>query len=83
MNNDNINLNDISYAEFLEQTLKELITMPVKGIALNAVLKDGAIYTAYHNCSMQNKLTISGIVQQDATLDFLKVNNYLKDSEEE
>ena len=83
MNNENINLNNISYAEFLEQTLKELITMPVKGIALNAVLKDGAIYTAYHNCSMQNKLTISGIVQQDATLEFLKVNEYVKDPEEE
>lgn len=83
MNNENINLNDISYAEFLEQTLQELITMPVKGICLNAVLADGSVYTAYHKCSMYNKLTISGLTQQDATLDFLKVNGYIKDSEEE
>ena len=83
MSNENNNLNNIPYAEFLEQTLKELITMPVKGIALNAVLDGGAVYTAYHNVSMQNKLTISGITQQDATLDFLKVNNYVKNPDEE
>lgn len=81
MNNRN-DFNNISYAEFLEQTLGELITMPVKGICLNAVLDDGAVYTAYHNISMQNKHTISGLVQQDATLDFLKVNGFVKDSEE-
>lgn len=81
MNHEN-NLNNIPYAEFLEQTLQELITMPVKGISLNAVLSDGSVYTAYHNVSMQNKLTISGLVQQDATLDFLKVNNYIKNDEE-
>lgn len=81
MNAEN-NLNNIPYAEFLEQTLKELITMPVKGICLNAVLSDGAVYTAYYNVSMQNKHTISGLVQQDATLDFLKVNNYVKNDEE-
>lgn len=82
MPNEN-NLNNIPYAEFLEKTLQELITMPVKGICLNAVLDGGAIYTAYHNVSMNNKLTISGIVQQDATLDFLKVNNYVKNPDEE
>jgi hypothetical protein len=83
MSTENNNLNNIHYAEFLEKTLQELITMPVKGICLNAVLDDGAIYTAYHSVSMQNKLTISGLVQQDATLDFLKVNGYIKNSEEE
>ena len=81
MNNEN-NLRNIPYAEFLENTLQELITMPVKGIALNAVLTDGSVYTAYHNVSMNNKLTISGLVQQDATLDFMKVNNYIKTDEE-
>lgn len=81
MNYEN-NLNNIPYAEFLEQTLKELITMPVKGIALNAVLNDGSVYTAYHNVSMNNKLTISGLVQQDATIDFLKVNKYIKTDED-
>ena len=81
MNNEN-NLQNIPYAEFLENTLKELITMPVKGIALNAVLSDGSVYTAYHNVSMNNKLTISGLVQQDATLDFMRVNNLIKTDEE-
>ena len=81
MNNEN-NLQNIPYAEFLENTLKELITMPVKGICLNAVLSDGSVYTAYHNVSMNNKLTISGLVQQDANLDFLKVNKYIKTEEE-
>ena len=81
MNNEN-NLQNIPYAEFLENTLKELITMPVKGIALNAVLSDGSVYTAYHNVSMNNKLTISGLVQQDATLDFMRVNNLIKTDED-
>lgn len=83
MNNENKNLNEIPYAKFLEQTLQELITMPVKGICLNAVLDTGDIYTAYHNVSMGNKLMIAGIVQQDATLDTLRINGFIGGSEED
>lgn len=77
------NIKDLSYAKFLEKTLQELVGLPVKGIALNAVLKNGEVYTAYHEVTMADKLVISGIVQQDAMLDTLAANGYVEYADDE
>lgn len=77
------NVNNLPYAQWLEHTIKDLIDLPVKGLCLNAVLEDGSIYTAYHEVSMQNKLTIAGIVQQDATIDSLTANGFIEIVEED
>lgn len=82
MSNEKKNLNELPYAQWLEHTIKDLMSLPVKGLCLNAVLEDGAIYTAYHNISMQNKLTIAGMVQQDATIDSLTANGFISAVEE-
>ena len=78
----NNNLNNIPYAQWLERTLKDMINLPVTGVCLNAVLEGGDIYTAYHNVTMNNKLTIAGIVQQDAMLDTMAANGIIQYDEE-
>ena len=79
----NNNLNNIPYAQWLEQALSELITMPVEGICLAAVLKDGSTLTNYHKIPMVQKLVIAGLIQQDAMLDTLSVNGFIEYEDEE
>lgn len=79
----NKNLSNIPYAQWLEQTLKDIINLPVTGICLNAVLENGEAYSAYHNVSMANKLTIAGLIQQDAMLDALAANGVIEYEEDE
>lgn len=83
MKHEPINLDKIPYTKWLEHTIRDLVNLPVKGICLNAVLENGDIYTAYNNVSMQNKITIAGLVQQDATIDSLAINGYINCNDEE
>ena len=69
--------------KFLQQTIRDISKFPTKGIAVIATSDGDEIYTSYHNVPMQDKLVISGLVQQDATLDMLAVNGYLMEEEEE
>ena len=73
----------LPYAKWLEQTLQELVKFPVKGIAINAITDNGEVYTNYHNISMADKLVISGIINQDATLDMLAANGVIEYADEE
>ena len=81
MNNNNIY--DMPYAEWLEQTLRDISVLPVKGITLMGVLDGGEIYTNYYNISIADKLLISGTVSQDATLDMLAAQGIIKYDDEE
>ena len=78
----NNNFNNIPYAQWLEQTLKDIINLPVTGICLNAVLEGGEAYTAYHNVTMLNKLTIAGLIKQDAMFDAMAANGIIQYEEE-
>lgn len=69
--------------KFLQQTIRDISKFPTKGIAVIATSDGDEIYTSYHNVPMQDKLVISGLVQQDATLDMLAANGYLADDDEE
>lgn len=82
MNETEPNFKDIPYAPWLENALQELIKFPVKGICMFAVAEDGTVYSNYHNVSIMDKLTISGLVQMDATTDSLAVNGLIKNEEE-
>ena len=77
------NLNALPYAEWLEKALHDLIKMPIDGICFTAILKGGEAYTNYYNISMMNKLTIAGLIQQDATLDSLAANGFIEYADEE
>lgn len=82
MNNDNV-FNNIPYAPWLEKTLQELIKLPVKGICINAITSNGEAYTNYYEISMMDKLTIAGLIQQDAMLDSLAANGLIEYADEE
>ena len=68
--------------KFLQQTIRDISKFPTKGIAVIATSDGYEIYTSYHNVPMQDKLVISGLVQQDATLDMLAANGYLAEDAE-
>lgn len=77
------NFSNIPYAQWLEKTLGELFTFPVKGICLNAVTKTGEIYTNYYEVPMMDKLTIAGVIQQDAMLDAMAANGLIEYAEDD
>lgn len=75
-------LTKLSYAQWLENALQELVKFPVKGICMYATTQNGEIYSNYHNISMTDKLTIAGLIQQDATIDALVANRLVEDPDE-
>lgn len=80
--NNSKDLSNIPYASWLEQALQELINFPVKGICLNVTTDTGEVYTNYYEISMRDKLTIAGLMQQDAMLDTMEANGLIEHNEE-
>lgn len=68
---------NIPYAPWLEEALRELIKFPVKGVCMFATTENGEVYSNYHNISMMDKLTIAGLIQQDAFRESLYNNGDL------
>lgn len=64
--------------KFLQQTIRDISKFPTKGIAIVVTSETGDAYTNYHNISMSDKLVISGLIQQDATLDMLAANGFIE-----
>lgn len=83
MSNEPINLKELPYAQWLEETIQDIVKFPIKGIALSLILEDGAIYSNYYNIPTLDKLTIAGTIQQDAMYDSLKANGLIKEVDEE
>jgi hypothetical protein len=82
MNEPKPNITELPYAPWLEGALQELVGFPVKGICMFAVTPDGAVYSNYHDISVMDKLTISGLIQMDATTESLIANGQIKPLEE-
>lgn len=82
MNNNMPNVNELPYAEWLEESLREIISLPVESVCVVTKLKGGAIYASYHACSMNDKILMAGRIQQDSTIDMLLANGMLKDEDE-
>lgn len=77
------NFDNIPYAQWLEKSLKDLLTFSVKGICLAATTEHGDTYINYHNVGMGDKLLISGIINQDAMLDTMAANGIVEYADEE
>ena len=69
--------------KFLQQTIRDISKFPTKGIAVVVTSETGDAYTNYHNISMSDKLVISGLIQQDATLDMLAANGFIEYEDDE
>lgn len=65
------------YAEFIEETLKEMVTLPVEGICIIAKLSGGATFANYFKSSMIDKIYYAGLIQQDAMLEMLRANGLM------
>lgn len=72
------NITNMAYAQWLEQALRELTALKVHGIVIAATTENGDTYTNYYNVSMADKLVLSGLINQDATLDMLAVNGIIQ-----
>lgn len=83
MSNNKKNITDMPYAQWLERTLRDISTMPITGIAILGVLERGETYTAYYNVPMADKLLLSGLINQDATLDMLAAQGVISYEDEE
>jgi hypothetical protein len=79
----NNNLNNIPYAQWLENALRELIDLPVKSICIFATTENGDIYNNYHNITMADKLVMAGIIQQDAMLDTMIANGFIEEEDDD
>ena len=78
MADEKTDITKMPYAKWLEQTLHDISSFPVKGIALLVCTDSGDSYTNYYNVSMADKLIMAGLIQQDSTLDMLAANGLIQ-----
>ena len=71
------------YAEFMEETLSRMVKLPVEGICIVTKLSGGAVFADYYNSNMMDKFVYAGVIQQNATMDMMRANNWIKDNEAE
>lgn len=71
------NILDKSYANFLEETLQDMVALPVEGICIVAKLKGGGHMMNYYRSSPVDKLTYAGLIQQDAIIATLQANKWI------
>ena len=77
------NINNLPYAAWLEKNLQDLIKLPLRSICISAVSADGDIYRDYYNTNMVDKITMAGIIQQDAMLDSMAAHGIIEYEEED
>lgn len=68
---------DKDYANFLEETLRDMVALPVEGICIVAKLKGGGHMMNYYRLSPVDKITYAGLIQQDAIIATLQTNNWI------
>ena len=86
-------LKKLPYAEWLEQSLQNIIGKPVQSICIITKYTPDPVEgeedtgdeigTGYWHCSCADKLLFAGFLQQDAMLDTMKANGYIPDDEED
>lgn len=77
------NISKLPYVRWLEETLQEMVTLPLDAICITAKLQDGAIYRSYHNCNVNDKVLFAGHIQMDAVSDTMRANFKMKAIDDE
>ena len=83
MNNNENDIREMPYAEWLEGALRRISVMPMRTLILIGITEDGDTYNDYYNATMGDKLMIAGMIQQDAMLDTLEANGYIKSMDDD
>lgn len=77
------NITDMPFASWLEQCLHDISEFPTRSIALAVTSNSGDTYVNYYNTTMADKILISGLINQDATLDMMAANGFIDYVEDE
>lgn len=62
------------YAEFLEMMCRVILRDEPVAIAVNYIEESGAVGSGYYECTMSQKLTMAGMMLNDAVMDGIKNN---------
>lgn len=79
-------MNDLTskpYAKWLEGSLQNMISKPVKSICILTRYDDDSVGTGYYDCAVSDKILFSGFLSQDAMLDTLVENGLVEDMDDE
>ena len=63
------------YAEWLEDTLRELVDLHPMSIGIVAINEDGSTGTAYFNIRNKERWAMVQAILQDNVIDFIQVNS--------
>ena len=63
------------YAEWLEDTLRELVDLHPMSIGIVAINEDGSTGTAYFNIRNRERWVMVQAILQDNVIDFIQVNS--------
>ena len=70
-------LNEVTqskYAEYLETMCRVILRDKPVAIAVNYITESGAVGSGYYECTMSQKLTMAGMMFNDAVMDGIKNN---------
>lgn len=62
------------YADFLEMMIRVVIRDEPVAIAVNYISEGGAVGSGYYECTMSQKLTMAGMMFNDAVMDGIRNN---------
>lgn len=71
------------YDEFMKEALQTMVQLPVEGISIITKLQGGGVFTNYFKSNIMDKITYTGLIQQEATLDMLKANKLVRPENKE
>ena len=71
---DKPDFNNLPYAGFLEEFVRELVDLDPVSIGVCAILSDGRVLTGYHDASPQDKAMFAYHMRSDAMFDELENN---------
>ena len=71
----------LPYAEWLENSLRNLASKRVDSLCIMAVTEDSEVLTGYYNCSVPDKFLMSGYLNQDAMIETLRANGLIPSNE--
>ena len=75
-------LTELPYARWLEKTLGLLIKgEPVEAICMLTKTSTGEVAMDYHECTMEDFMLFSGLLQQEALIETLKIRGLVPEEE--
>lgn len=69
-----MNINDIPFKEFFEESIKTICEYNPESVALVAILEDGEVFTGYCNASVVDKAVMANAIHQDQTIKVIEAN---------